>query len=254
MKSNPMEVNTNTRMRWEVLRRFPVVNAIANKSVLDIGAGIGYFSSKFAGLGAKVVAVDIDQDSLKYVSDHYRISTQCADIETDDLHYRDVDLVFIGEVLEHIKDPSRFLRKVKGCLKEKGFILLTVPALEGVLTDSRGKRLCHGQGSEKHERDGFYYSELTSALEGLNMKIVQHTYCIYYLSELFMQVSKAAYSIKKKRYTRQIDVLGQTESLPYKILKTVYPIILNIFKAEQYLCSLLPTKGHCHIILAQRED
>lgn len=119
MKSNPMEVNTNTRMRWEVLRGFPIVQAIANKSVLDIGAGLGYFSSKFAGLGANVIAVDIDRVSLKYVSDHYDISTQCADIETDDLHYKDVDLVFIGEVLEHIKDPSQFLRKVRGCLKKR---------------------------------------------------------------------------------------------------------------------------------------
>jgi len=254
MKSNPMEVNTNTRMRWEVLRRFPIVQAIANKSVLDIGAGLGYFSSKFAGLGANVIAVDIDQVSLKYVSDHYDISTQCADIETDDLHYKDVDLVFIGEVLEHIKDPSQFLRKVRGCLKEKGFILLTVPALEGALTDSRGKRLCHSHGAEKHERDGFYYPELTSTLQRLNMKIVQHSYCIYYLSELFMQVTKAAFSIKKKRYAGQVDVLGQADSVPYKILKTVYPIMLSIFKAEQYLCNLLPTKGHCHIILAQRED
>jgi len=253
MGSNPMEVNTNTRMRWEVLRALPVVSDCAEKFVLDIGAGLGYFSSKFVGLGAKVVAVDIDKDSIAYVSGQCDISTRCADIEKEDLHYGGVDLVFIGEVLEHVKDPSLVLKKLKGCLKEKGYILITTPALEGLLSNSRGKRLCHSHGAEKHERDGFHYSELASILNGLNMRILRHSYCIYYGAELFMQVTKAAFSIKKKKYTGQADVLGQVDSLSYKILKAIYPIILSVFRAEQYLCSRLPIKGHCHVILAQKD-
>jgi len=44
MKVYPMDVNTNTRVRWEIIKNLPEVKLLNGKRVLDMGAGLGFFS------------------------------------------------------------------------------------------------------------------------------------------------------------------------------------------------------------------
>ena len=181
IKKHPMHINNNTRIRWEVIRSLPEIKDLSNKRVLDIGSGLGYFSLQFTGLGADVLAVDVDIMSLDFISENYGINTQYLDVENEILPDGGFDLILIGEVLEHIKNPLRLLRKAKACLNPDGQIMISTPAMEGLLTRSKGKSLCHDCGNEKHERFGFYHHELRSYFDQLDMKIVRHIYSIYFL-------------------------------------------------------------------------
>jgi SAM-dependent methyltransferase len=239
-------------MRWEVVKQFPEFRGLQEKKVLDVGTGLGYFSVKFSGLGAEVLGIDVDKPSLDFLSETYGLSTRYLDAEKDQFPDKDFDLIFIGEVLEHVEEPFRLLKKAKASLRSGGDVLISTPALEGPLIHSKGKSLCHSQGSEKHERKGFYFQELKSYLDQLGLEMVRHKYCIYLLSELFMQMTKLAYAAKKKEYKGQSDILDSTSSVPYKVLKLFYPVILLFFRAEQHLCNSIHLKGHCHVILARK--
>ncbi len=254
MKANPMSVNTNTRMRWEVIKKLPELRNLHKKKVLDVGSGLGFFSHQFAEQGACVTAVDVDKASLDYISEKYGIKTQYINIETGKLPDEKFDIILIGEVIEHVKNPSGLIEKAFKSLSDSGIIIVTSPALEGYLIHSKGKSLCHDEGSEKHERDGFLYKELKIIFDNLNLKIIHHSYCIFLFAELFMQLTKLGYTLKKKTYEGQSDVLEKTNSLSFKLLYILFPIIILFLKTEQSLCSWIGLKGHCHVFLIRRQD
>lgn len=247
-----MDLNTNTRIRWEVIKNFPQLLNLAGKTVLDIGAGLGFFSMNFSLSGADVLAVDVDKASLEFLASNYRVNTLELDIEKESLPETLFDLVLIGEVLEHIKNPSAMLQKIYQSIKPGGYIIVTTPALEGMFIYSKGKRLCHDHGAEKHERDGFSYLEISNAIESSGFDILRHHYCVDIFAEIFMQMTKLVYSLKNRKYSGQSDILDQRSSLSYKVLELLYPIIFSFLKFEYRLCRLLKMKGHCHVILARR--
>lgn len=252
MKFHPMHINTNTRLRWETLKNLPVMKSLEGKKVLDLGSGLGYFSVRFSELGARVLAVDVDSDALDYLSGNFGIETRRMDVVTDTLPEEKFDMIFIGEILEHIKDPYELLRKAKEMLAPKGLVFVTTPAMEGLLINTKGKRLGHHEGSEAHERDGFYFRELNDYFSRLEMKTLFHAFTIFTFAELFMQLTKAGYLKKKNSYKGQSDIINVTKTLPYKVLKRIFPVLVSFFNVEQAVCSKLKMEGHCHILIAQK--
>ncbi len=251
---HPMAVNTNTRLRWEAIKNLPQCKNIRGKKVLDIGSGLGFFSLRFAESGAEVLAIDTDAQALEYLHNSYNIETRILDVEAEILPASGFDLIFLGEVLEHVKDYQKILSKSMEALLPAGVILLTTPANEGPLTNTTGKRLGHTEGDQRHQRDGFYLTELKEAIVRSGMSVIHHSFCIFFIAELFMQLTKKNYLKNKKAYNGQSDVLELMNNPGYKILCLVYPILLMIFNIEHYVSRLLGLKGHCHILIAKKEE
>lgn len=252
MGNHPMDVNTNTRIRWEKIKNLPEVRSLNGKKILDLGAGLGFFSVKFSELGADVLAVDVDKRALDYLSKVHNIQTQHVDIENGDLPEKVFDMVFIGELLEHIVNPQVLFSKVKQVLSPSGIVLITTPSLEGALSHTKGKSLGHYEGPEKHERDGFYLEELKNIFSSAGIEMIYHTFSVYMLAELFMQLTKVGYFQEDNKYHSQSDILNVVNSARYKSLNFIYPILLFFFNFEDLLCSRLKVKGHCHIVVARR--
>lgn len=254
ISDHPMHVNFNTRLRWEDIRKLPLINSLPGKKTLDIGSGLGYFVACFHNLGADILATDVDANSLKYIRDAHSIDTFRFDVNSDPMPEGLYDFIYIGEVLEHIADPETVIGKIKLSLAESGSLLITTPAMEGIFINTKGKSLCHDEGSEKHERDGFYYKELEQIISNCGMKITHHSYSIFFIGELLMQLSKAGYSMKKRHYHSQADMLEVTNTLVYKVWKFLFPIALTLAKLENILFRALKLKGHCHIIICEIDN
>lgn len=249
-----MAVNTNTRLRWEAIKNLPQCKNIPGKKVLDIGSGLGFFSLCFSECGAKVLAVDTDKKALEYLRNSYNIETRILDIEKDPLPAGSFDLIFLGEILEHVRDYQKIINKAKDALLPGGVVLLTTPAQEGPLANTAGKRLGHTEGDQRHQRDGFYLAELIEAISQSGMSIIHHSFCIFFIAELFMQLTKKNYLKNKKAYCGQSDVLELINTFGYKILCLIYPILLMAFNVEHYFSRLLGLKGHCHILIVKKEE
>jgi 2-polyprenyl-3-methyl-5-hydroxy-6-metoxy-1,4-benzoquinol methylase len=97
--------------------------------VLDVGCGEGHFAAALAGRGAEVVAVDVAEEPLrrarmKHPDLDLRLVVPEASLPLPDSSF---DMVWAGEVIEHLADTSGLLSELRRVLRSGGLIVLTTP-------------------------------------------------------------------------------------------------------------------------------
>lgn len=102
-------------------------------NIVDLGAGGGYFTKRFAketGKNGKVFAVDIDPDLLEYVKQNAEkagltnINYIFAQEDDPFLPDKIIDLIFVRNVFHFIDEPVTYFRRLKSALKPDGRIAI----------------------------------------------------------------------------------------------------------------------------------
>jgi len=103
-------------------------------SFLDIGCGDGVVTEKLkqALKSKEAYGVDLSDEALKLAAKR-GIKVWKVDIDEEQLPFPDAnfELVYCGEIIEHLIDPDHLLDEVYRVLKPRGFICLTTPNLAG---------------------------------------------------------------------------------------------------------------------------
>jgi SAM-dependent methyltransferase len=154
----------------ESLYRFAAPIA-RDANVLDAGSGTGYGTAILAAAGARsVLAVDIDPLSIRFARRHYAhpsITFQAADCESLTLTPGSLDLVFSSNMLEHLNDPSAFLRSICDALRTGGTAIIAIPPI------TTAEALQHHHGIHYH-RSNFSLSEWAGLLGQFPWSVALH--------------------------------------------------------------------------------
>jgi len=115
--------------RFELRRDFLLAHVAAGATVLDLGAGAGEFSALLRDAGATPIAVDVAAEALRRASARVpgldaRLWAAGEPLPADD---NSADLVWAGEVIEHVADVAPWLSEVRRVLRPRGTLLLTTP-------------------------------------------------------------------------------------------------------------------------------
>jgi len=138
--------------------------------MLDVGCSSAQFSSGFVSLGWVVHGVDMSEkqvDEAEKLCVNARVHDVARGLPFEPEFF---DLIFAGEIIEHLIDTDYFLAEVNRVLKKKGVLVLTTPNLasfENRLRLLRGKQpiwLDHKQGLSGHVR-AYTYKTLRRHLE-----------------------------------------------------------------------------------------
>jgi len=104
---------------------------VAGKSIIDIGAGSGYFSIKLARRGAQVITADVNEEFQAYVSLRRaeenleeQIETRLIPYDSPGLDSQEVDMALIVNTYHHIKNRVDYFSKVKTGLKKGGELVV----------------------------------------------------------------------------------------------------------------------------------
>ena len=107
-------------------------------SALQIGSSDGYTLHRFQCAGVnRVLGVEPCESANRYALDNYgvqSISAVCEDCELDE----SFELLVLTHILEHLYDPLKTLRKLKGNLSRGGHIIVEVPLWERADTQPIG--------------------------------------------------------------------------------------------------------------------
>ncbi len=109
-----------------LIKRFGGTNA----RVLDLGCGNGNVSLQLAGVGFKVLGVDLSPETIAIA--------QARNVFSENLEFRVLpaeeietlepfDAVICSEVLEHLYDPASVMRVINKLLKPDGVVCVSVP-------------------------------------------------------------------------------------------------------------------------------
>jgi ubiquinone/menaquinone biosynthesis C-methylase UbiE len=115
--------------RFAFRRDFLLHHVGAGDTVLDIGCGAGEFSAALIDGGARPVAVDVAREALRRARERIpeldaRLWEAGEPLPLDD---NSVDVVWAGEVIEHVVDVAPWLSEVRRVLRPRATLLLTTP-------------------------------------------------------------------------------------------------------------------------------
>ncbi len=99
--------------------------------MLDLGCGEGLFAGELLRAGAEVLAADVAEEPLRRAqARNPGLRTLLIDGEGEwDLADASFDVVWAGEVIEHVADTSRWLSELRRVLRPGGLLLLSTPQL-----------------------------------------------------------------------------------------------------------------------------
>lgn len=187
-----------------------------NPPFLDIACGIGYLSEHLGKKGWGGKAIDFSSEAVeiakKNLSPYKKITVEKKDAAVEKGQYKTI-LMF--DLLEHIKDDQKFLKKVYSLLSPKGHLVIAVPSNP---TEWRWDDEFYGHFRRYTE------TELRSKLIKASFKPIV---CYDYTFPFFWFLRRAYLSIKSNSLGYK-DIQSRTKESGYKYTWNI-PFISNIF-------------------------
>jgi len=107
------------------------IGDVSGQTIMDLGAGTGYFTFLLVKAGATVIAADVDDRFINYIKkkvDSLNISKQVelrkVPYNSPNLKSNEVDKFLIVNTYHHIDNRSAYFKKVKNGLKANGEVLI----------------------------------------------------------------------------------------------------------------------------------
>jgi len=153
--------------------------------MLDIGCGYGHLMEAARKRGWDIHGYDVDNVATQKVSDRLGVEVACGDFPTCAVG-SGYDLIAMHQVLEHLKDPNRYLEKIHGLLNEGGILFVAVPNIMSL--SSRLKFGLERMGLRRKNIGKYYdtshhvlYFEpdtLSTLLDNHDFQVVQRRNCL----------------------------------------------------------------------------
>ncbi len=105
---------------------------LQGKTIMDLGAGTGYFSVRFADAGAKVIAADVDQRFLDFLAQRAqglgygpdKMEMRRVPYDNPSLATAEVDIFFTCNTYHHIENREEYFKLVKKGLAPGGRVAI----------------------------------------------------------------------------------------------------------------------------------
>jgi ubiquinone/menaquinone biosynthesis C-methylase UbiE len=113
-----------------LLKCAKMIESLRPGSMLDVGCSTGDWLIRWRERGWEPHGIDIDADNISVALDR-AIDAKFCDLNAESIPFSDAcfDLVFAGEVIEHLIDTDRFISEIARVTKPSGHVIITTPNL-----------------------------------------------------------------------------------------------------------------------------
>jgi glycosyltransferase involved in cell wall biosynthesis/precorrin-6B methylase 2 len=102
------------------------------REVLEVGTATGFLSAEMTARNCQVTGIEQDPEMAKIAEQHCH-KLICGDVESLDLAQLETyDAIILGDVVEHLRDPRKFLQEISKHLKPHGKILMSLPNVANI--------------------------------------------------------------------------------------------------------------------------
>lgn len=146
------------RIRLEHYHRYAItLDAVADKTVLDLACGEGYGSFIIAGVAHSVVGVDISVEAVRHAAENYQKTNlefqkgSAINLEFPDASF---DAVVSFETIEHLAEQSQMIAEIRRVLRPNGILIMSSPNRPIYSEESGEKNEFHVKELDFDEFDG----------------------------------------------------------------------------------------------------
>lgn len=214
-----------------------------NDLVLDVGCSTGYYARLLIDDKSCIVdGIEIDKEdraeAKKILRDVYDIDLDRNDWPKN-LLSKKYDIIFLGDVIEHVKDASFVLTKLKALLKDNGFIIISTPNIAHITA-----RLELLGGNFEYEKTGildathlkyFTLNSLTNLVENTGFQVKEVDYSLndlhpdsilHHLEQIGLKPNKKFWDAVEKPEARayQWKIVIEKQDIHKKIMAKKPPI------------------------------
>lgn len=190
---NTMEKSLRKNFRKRVKKI--IAQTGRNISLLDVGAGQGFFVDECLKEGIKAEGLEISKEALIYTEKELKIKMYAGTIE-DFKPSKKYDVITLWDVIEHVYEPNRFLKIINESLKDNGFIFLSTGDIDSFVAKISGSAW-HLFNLPEH---AYFYSKKTinKLLNKNDFRVlsVEYPYFRYTLSYVIERGLKKILAIK----------------------------------------------------------
>lgn len=148
---------------------------LRNKSAIDVGCGLGFFSRRLKELGAIVTACDISQKCVRHVQSQIECEGLQADVMRlgETLSGRTYDVVVSSECVEHTPDPVIAVSEICKGVRPGGWLAISTPnrVWQPVVRSAQKLKLRRFDGYENF----LTWKQLCSTITGMGFRIHRRT-------------------------------------------------------------------------------
>lgn len=146
-------------------------NYVRPGRLLDVGCATGFFMDEARKRGWTVEGLDVSSFGVDYARKHFGLKTHHGALTELDFENGSYDLVTMWDVIEHVPDPTAYVRRAAELLRTGGVISLATPDVDSLPARLAGKRWVGFKLSEEHV---YYFSvnTLSRMLEAAGFEVI----------------------------------------------------------------------------------
>ncbi|KPV53524.1 hypothetical protein SE17_09165 [Kouleothrix aurantiaca] len=99
--------------------------------LLDIGPNIGTCLALARERGWNTFGVEINADAARYCREQLDLNVVAGALDENTYTANSFDIVLMGDVIEHLRDPLALMRVVRNILKPGGAVIISTPDIAG---------------------------------------------------------------------------------------------------------------------------
>lgn len=165
LKDEP-NIRRTARRRLQQLEKF-----ISRGKLLDVGCATGFFLDEAVKQGWNGEGLDVSSFGVRYAREHFDLTAHHGTLTELDFESGAYDLVTMWDVIEHVPDPTAYVRRAAELLRAGGVISLATPDIDSLPARLAGRRWVGFKLSEEHV---YYFSvrTLTRMLNAAGFEVV----------------------------------------------------------------------------------
>lgn len=187
--------------------------------VLDVGSSSGYLAQPLVGRGNIVVGLELDPEAAR-AAEAFCEQVLVGDVETMELPFEpgSFDVVLLGDVIEHLRDPVAALARLRPLLRPEGRLVLSTPnvanwAIRLSLLAGRWRYTDRGILDRSHTHL-FTRSTLAETIERAGYRLVRIDYTVPVPgdSDVLDGIGRAVGRVRPSLFAYQFVAVAQTTS------------------------------------------
>lgn len=169
MTTRPVRANS-LRIWSDILNK--IRSYTQGKSLLEVGVGQGHLIAVAQEMGYDVSAVELIEAEGQETADLLELPVICGDfLHLEEEHQ--VDVITMGDVLEHLQRPMEGLKKAHAMLKDNGVLWLSTPNFESSF--SKMQKVFDAMWCEPYHISYFSRKGLITLLENVGFELLEYS-------------------------------------------------------------------------------